>query len=233
MTRWLLMAAAMLSAVASHAASKDWRAEVSAELRAFTESPVDTRQHGANLSLSAEVEYHNAWDDGRHALTVRPFVRVDQHDDKRTHADLREAVWTFHDSGFEVRLGVDKVFWGVTEVYHLVDIINQNQERTVTRIVGGCVEYSPVSSTDDIARKLQVQLFPNPFRQQTRLVFDNPDGQVFRLEVAGMNGQLVRTYENIRGSEVVIDGAALPEGMYWYKLIGDAGFVAGKMSVLR
>lgn len=125
MTRWLLMAAAMLSAVASHAASQEWRAEVSAELRAFTESPVDTRQHGANLSLSAEVEYHNAWDDGRHALTVRPFVRVDQHDDKRTHADLREAVWTFHDRGFEVRLGVDKVFWGVTEVYHLVDIINQ------------------------------------------------------------------------------------------------------------
>jgi hypothetical protein len=34
-------------------------------------------------------------------------------------------VWLYHDDGLEIRLGVTKVFWGVTEVYHLVDIINQ------------------------------------------------------------------------------------------------------------
>ncbi len=117
-------------------------------------------------------------------------------------------------------------------IEEIVDIVNQNQERTVTRIVGGCVEYSPVSSTSDgLARKLQVKLFPNPFGQQARLQFDNPEGKVFRLEVATVNGQRVRTYENIRGTEVSIDAAGLPEGIYWYKLVGDEGFVAGKMSV--
>jgi hypothetical protein len=52
-------------------------------------------------------------------------VRLDQRDDERTHVDMREAYWLFHDDGLEIRLGFDKVFWGVTEVYHLVDIINQ------------------------------------------------------------------------------------------------------------
>ncbi|MCB0598145.1 MAG: T9SS type A sorting domain-containing protein [Lewinellaceae bacterium] len=115
----------------------------------------------------------------------------------------------------------------------IIDIVNENQEQTATRIAGGCVEYSPVSAAGDLTRQLQAQLFPNPFRQQTRLVFDNPNGEVFRLEVAAMNGQRVRTYEGITGSEILIDGTALPEGIYWYKLIGNKGFAAGKMSVQR
>ncbi|MCB9295063.1 MAG: T9SS type A sorting domain-containing protein [Lewinellaceae bacterium] len=115
----------------------------------------------------------------------------------------------------------------------IIDIINENQERTVTRIVDGCVEYALTGAASPYARQLQVQLYPNPFRQQTRLVFDNPDGKAFRLEISALNGQRVRTYENIAGGEVLIDGAGLPEGIYWYRLIGDAGFVAGKMSVVR
>jgi len=107
------------------AAVADWRGELSLEARGFTESPLDPVQHDSYLSLSGEVEYHTAWDEGRQSLTVKPFARVDQHDDQRTHVDLREAVWMFYDDGLEIRLGMNKVFWGVTEVYHLVDIINQ------------------------------------------------------------------------------------------------------------
>lgn len=114
----------------------------------------------------------------------------------------------------------------------IIDIVNENHEQTFTRIVDGCVEYI-INSSNDYARQMQVQLFPNPFQQQTRLVFDNPDGKAFRLEVSALNGQRLRAYEHITGGEVVIDGAGLPEGIYWYKLVGDEGFVAGKMSVLR
>ena len=74
---------------------------------------------------AAEVEYHASWDEGRQSFTVKPFARIDQYDAERSHVDLREAVWIYYDDGVEFRLGVDKVFWGVTEVYHLVDIINQ------------------------------------------------------------------------------------------------------------
>ncbi|MCB1724168.1 MAG: hypothetical protein KDJ39_10790 [Gammaproteobacteria bacterium] len=121
LTAGLLVAACLQSA----AVAGDWRGEVSAEMRQFFASPVDPVQHDRFLSVSGEIEFHDEWDDGRHSLTVRPFARVDQHDEQRTHADLREAVWIYHNDGLEIRAGVDKVFWGVTEVYHLVDIINQ------------------------------------------------------------------------------------------------------------
>jgi len=114
----------------------------------------------------------------------------------------------------------------------IIDIVNENHEQVFTRIVDGCVEYV-VNTTSDYARELQVQLFPNPFRQQTRLLFSNPAGEAFRLEVIALNGQRVGAYEHITGGEVAIDGSALPEGIYWYRLIGAEGFVAGKMSVQR
>ena len=107
------------------AVSADWRGEISLELRAFTQSALDPAQSDSNLSLSGEVEYFTDWDEGRQSFTLKPFGRLDQRDHKRTHVDLREAFWMFNDAGLEVRVGVDKVFWGTTEVYHLVDIINQ------------------------------------------------------------------------------------------------------------
>lgn len=103
----------------------DWEGEVSLELREFFASPLDARQHGGNASISGELEYYHAWDQGRQSLTVTPFARLDQHDDERSHVDLREAVWIYSEDELEVRLGLDKVFWGATEVLHLVDIINQ------------------------------------------------------------------------------------------------------------
>jgi hypothetical protein len=106
-------------------AESEWRGDISLEFRAFTESALDPDQSDSNISLSGEVEYHTSWDDGRQSFTIKPFGRLDQRDHKRTHGDLREAVWIFSDDGLELRAGVDKVFWGVTEVYHLVDIINQ------------------------------------------------------------------------------------------------------------
>jgi hypothetical protein len=39
--------------------------------------------------------------------------------------DLREAKYRYVNRAFELTIGVDKEFWGVTEFLHLVDIINQ------------------------------------------------------------------------------------------------------------
>ena len=123
-TGWAL-AAALLASNPAVADTAEWRGELALEGRHFTESALDPSQHGTNLSLSGEIEYYRQWDNDRQSLTVKPFARIDQHDDDRSHVDLREAVWIFHDDDIEVRLGLDKVFWGVVEVYHLVDIINQ------------------------------------------------------------------------------------------------------------
>ena len=58
-------------------------------------------------------------------LTFTPYIRLDQHDNERTHGDIRELSWTHIGSDWELHTGIRRIFWGVTEFQHLVDIINQ------------------------------------------------------------------------------------------------------------
>ena len=53
------------------------------------------------------------------------FGRVDQHDRNRTHGDIREGFFELFFNEWTFGFGIHKVFWGVTESRHLVDIINQ------------------------------------------------------------------------------------------------------------
>ncbi len=68
-------------------------------------------------------------DEAGRILNVTPYFRYDSADDRRTHFDLREAYLLFSgalgNGEWELRLGVDRVFWGVVESRHLVDIVNQ------------------------------------------------------------------------------------------------------------
>ncbi len=114
-----------LIAAAPAAARQQLSGYIAAQWRGFPDQPLDVRQHGGNASLSAEPEYYREWDGGRQALTVTPFLRLDGHDEERTHADLRELYWLRVGEGWELRVGVNKVFWGVAESQHLVDVVNQ------------------------------------------------------------------------------------------------------------
>ena len=64
-----------------------------------------------------------------HEFRVTPFARLDAGDDNRTHVDLREAFWRGVFGEWEVLVGANVVFWGVTESRHLVDIVNQTDFR--------------------------------------------------------------------------------------------------------
>jgi hypothetical protein len=103
----------------------EWSGYISGEMRAFAQSPSDTRQEDNNLSLSAQPEFYTQWDDGQQSFAFVPFFRVDENDEERTHADIRELTWLKAADDWELRAGIRKVFWGVTESQHLVDIINQ------------------------------------------------------------------------------------------------------------
>ncbi len=115
----------LLALVVAAPALGQWRGQVALEGRYFFESPLEARQHGANLSLSAEPEFHAEWDDGRQSVTVIPFLRLDQGDPERSHGDLRELLWLRYGDDWELRAGIGKLFWGVTESQHLVDVVNQ------------------------------------------------------------------------------------------------------------
>ena len=108
------------------AVASDWSGYIAAEYRGFTQSKLDNEQFdNGNLSLSFEPEFHHSWNDGDDSFTFVPFARWDQHDPERSHVDIRELVWLHVAQDWELRVGIDKVFWGVAESQHLVDIVNQ------------------------------------------------------------------------------------------------------------
>jgi len=76
-------------------------------------------------SLMLEPEFYWASESGDDAFTLKVFARYDDLDDERTHADVREALWLHVGEDWEFHAGIGKVYWGVTESNHLVDIINQ------------------------------------------------------------------------------------------------------------
>jgi hypothetical protein len=96
------------------------------ELRYFPhESAVPEQFEGTDASLVLQLEFRKEWLGGNLRLDAVPFVRLDQQDQERTHADMREFVLQWIGEKVEIRAGSYKVFWGVAESYHLVDVVNQ------------------------------------------------------------------------------------------------------------
>ena len=96
----------------------------------FVNKPAFPEQSGNQLSpsLFIEPEWVYTTDDGNDRITVKPFLRLDRDDDNRSHGDLREANWLHLGDGYDLVVGLEKVFWGVTESRHLVDIVNQTDQ---------------------------------------------------------------------------------------------------------
>lgn len=76
-------------------------------------------------SISAMFRYRRYFNDDRDSFTIRPFGRLDEADSERTHADMRELYVSHVGDDWDLSVGFQQVFWGVTEFHHLVDVINQ------------------------------------------------------------------------------------------------------------
>lgn len=106
----------------------DFSLEVNAENRFYVFEPLYNGQERNYLSAAIQPEYLIESSNGKHSFKVNLFARVDQYDDNRTHADVRELYYQYVASKWELSVGVKKVYWGVIEAIHLVDIINQTDQ---------------------------------------------------------------------------------------------------------
>ncbi len=104
--------------IAINAQAVDFSGRLALENRLFT------NDNENQISALAEPEWYWSLND-KQSLTFKPFVRFDALDDERSHTDIRELLWLYIGTHWEFRAGIGKVFWGVTESQHLVDVINQ------------------------------------------------------------------------------------------------------------
>jgi hypothetical protein len=111
---------------AGRAASAGLAGYSALEGRFFTSSPAfDGQDDGPQFSWVAAPELRITSENKAHQYKLAPFYRYDAMDEERRHFDLREAYWRYTSDSFELLAGANKVFWGVAESQHLVDIINQ------------------------------------------------------------------------------------------------------------
>ena len=124
------VAAVCLAGVSARAeiVDYDFSGRIVAETRWYPQSGLFPGQRAHATGFLAEPELYLEDDRGR-SFNLTSFFRYDSADPRRTHADLREAYVLMYgqigNDEWELRLGVDRVFWGVAESRHLVDIVNQ------------------------------------------------------------------------------------------------------------
>ncbi|MEN8723725.1 MAG: hypothetical protein ABF335_12660 [Alphaproteobacteria bacterium] len=124
---------ASLTAVipAAYADGIEWEYEGLAEVegRHFSASDNPRGLDRTRWSVSGEVTVDAYADRDNPHMRLTVFGRHDPFDDRRSHLDVRAAfveyLWDSDALSGDVKVGLDKEFWGVLESAHLVDIINQ------------------------------------------------------------------------------------------------------------
>lgn len=112
---------------ASFAHAHEFRGYAALQAQGFTHGPLWGGQRHSGVSLVLEPEYYHAWKCkcGDSSIAITPFLRLDSADPERSHFDMREFNYLLATEKWELTLGLSKVFWGVVESLHLVDVINQ------------------------------------------------------------------------------------------------------------
>lgn len=99
---------------------------IGVELRAFPGEPRYPGQFdGVQPSYFINPEASYSSEDSVHQFKFEPYFRFDVQDNERTHFDIREAYYRYVADDWDLLVGFNQVFWGVTESRHLVNIINQ------------------------------------------------------------------------------------------------------------
>lgn len=174
---WLLL----LCSLTAHA---DFRfsGNIEAEARYYPSKGLLAEQKTlfGSLAFSPQFDWR---DKGRkHNVNVELFGRASYKNGNRSHADIREAFYLYAGDGWQIQAGISRVFWGVVESNHIVDVINQSD---VLESVSGDEKLGqPMLSVGIEQAWGNLDLFLLPYFRKLEF----PDGpERFRLGLSGLN----------------------------------------------
>ncbi|MFN7115179.1 MAG: lysyl oxidase family protein [Saprospiraceae bacterium] len=116
-------------------------------------------------------------------------------------------------------------------IQDIISIVNNNYERVANAIINGIAVKSTTTHINNINNIIQVQVRPNPIHDEAQFAFYSIQNQYFTLEIVDLNGKIVRQYVNLRPPGIRIKRDDLPAGIYFYKLIGERSYTAGKFII--
>lgn len=114
-----------LCLVSSTLLAADFSGNVALQTQSYFESADQSEQLEQDVSLSVQPKLYQQWNNGDDSLEAEVFARVNSRDEEKNHSDIRQLKWLHVSGDLEWRVGIDTVFWGVTESQNLVDVINQ------------------------------------------------------------------------------------------------------------
>jgi len=123
--RYLIAISLSCLLMASNATGMDARGNVSVEFSYFSKSTLGVNNYRSNSATAVDITLTQDLADNVR-LTVQPFMRWDRNDDERSKLDIRTLMLTTNGDAWEFNAGIGTVFWGVTESFNPVDVINQS-----------------------------------------------------------------------------------------------------------
>ena len=126
---WLLAVVLFASAFASPApADVTKQFELSLQGQFFPSLSADSADNREQFFTGIEAEFGSDFGSDHLIGTFLPYGRVASTGGEMSHVDIRELNLLYTQDNWEGIAGISRVFWGVTESGHLVDIINQTDQ---------------------------------------------------------------------------------------------------------
>lgn len=128
LSAWLVLATLAGVLAPKHVAAGEWESSFEPEFTWYPSDNPNARVPESNYdgNTSVAVSVARSWSGTYHLFDLNLFAREDQQDSNRTHSDVREALLSVFLNNVELQAGIGRVFWGVTEAVHVVDVINQD-----------------------------------------------------------------------------------------------------------
>lgn len=113
------------SSLAAHADIR-FSANFEAELRYYPSQGLIKEQKDlfASLAFNPQMDWQD--EQRNHIINLELYGRDSRPKGNRSYADIREAYYLYAGEAWQIQAGISRVFWGVVESNHIVDVVNQS-----------------------------------------------------------------------------------------------------------